>query len=131
MKREIVLLQQAHVSFVVPHRHARCVAIPHRLSMSSTCCFCRILDLPAALVLHLFEHHGLGARSMLAVGIFRTSLVGRPVKNGHAGMMRTATEMSAAVPGPGLQPGTYRAGAALRPCPAFPWGPPRGTSYLA
>ena len=27
----VVLLHQAHVSFVVPHRHARCVANSHRL----------------------------------------------------------------------------------------------------
>ena len=66
--------------------------------MSSTCCFCRVLDLPAALVLHLFERHGLGARSMLAVGIFRTTLVGRPVKNGDAHLKHTATEKTAAVP---------------------------------
>ena len=31
--------------------------------MSSTCCFCRILDIPAALVRHLFERHVLGAHA--------------------------------------------------------------------
>ena len=44
---------------------------------------------------------------VLTVEVFGKNLVVRPVKNGDARLKHTATDKTAAVPGPGLQPRSY------------------------